>query len=141
VSTYPPHCLRGTPGAAKIPETAQRDPLPISLTPYPPGLLPGLVAGHRELLVLKKTYSAFSNPNLEPVLASLAPSEVIVFGVATDVCNDAAITGLLARGYDVAFVEDASRGLSEERVAAVLARWRESGVRFTTSDEVVATAP
>ena len=32
-STYPPHCLRGTPGAAKIPETAQRDPLPISLTP------------------------------------------------------------------------------------------------------------
>ena len=38
-ATYPPHCLRGTPGAAKIPETAQLDPLPISLTPYPPGLL------------------------------------------------------------------------------------------------------
>jgi nicotinamidase/pyrazinamidase len=141
VSTYPPHCLRGTPGAAKIPETAQRDPLPISLTPYPPGMLPGLVAGHRELLILKKTYSAFSNPNLEPVLAGLAPSEVIVFGVATDVCNHAAIVGLLARGYDVAFVEDASRGLSEERVAAVLAEWRQGGVRFTTSDEVVATAP
>jgi nicotinamidase/pyrazinamidase len=141
VSTYPPHCLRGTPGAAKIPETAQRDPLPISLTPYPPGMLPGLVAGHRELLILKKTYSAFSNPNLEPVLAGLAPSEVIVFGVATDVCNHAAIVGLLARGYDVAFVEDASRGLSEERVAAVLAEWRQGGVRFTTSGEVVATAP
>ena len=37
-TTFPPHCLRGTPGAAKIPETAQRDPLPLSLTPYPPGL-------------------------------------------------------------------------------------------------------
>jgi nicotinamidase/pyrazinamidase len=141
VSTYPPQCLRGTPGAARIPETAQLDPLPISLTPYPPGLLPRLVDGHRELLVLKKTYSAFSNPNLEAVLASLAPSEAIVFGVATDVCNHAAIMGLLARGYEVAFVEDASSGLSEERVAAVLAQWRDGGVRFTTTDEVVASTP
>jgi len=136
-STYPPHCLRGTPGAARIAETAQRDPLPVSLTPYPPGLVARLVEGHRELLVLKKTYSAFSNPNVEALVAALAPSEVIVFGVATDVCNDAAITGLLARGYRVAFVEDASRGLSEERTAAALARWREGGVRFTLSADVV----
>ena len=65
VSTFPPHCLRGTPGAAKIAETLQRDPLPLSLTPYPPGHIPKLVEGRRELLVLKKTYSAFSNPNLD----------------------------------------------------------------------------
>jgi nicotinamidase/pyrazinamidase len=140
-ATYPPHCLRGTPGAARIAETAQRDPLPISLTPYPPGLVPRLVEGRRELLLLKKTYSAFSNPNLEPLLEALAPDEAIVFGVATDVCNDAAITGLLARGYGVAFVEDASRGLSEDRTAAALARWRDAGVRFTTADEVVASLP
>ena len=139
-ATYPPHCLRGTPGAARVPETAQRDPLPISLTPYPPGLVPRLVEGRRELLLLKKTYSAFSNPNLEPLLEALAPDEAIVFGVATDVCNDAAIAGLLTRGYRVAFVEDASRGLSEERTAAALARWRDAGVRFTTADEVVASA-
>lgn len=137
-STFPPHCLRGTPGAAKVAETAQRDPLPISLTPYPPGLVASLVAGRRELIVLKKTYSAFSNPNLEPLLAALDPSEVLLFGVATDICNHAAIMGLLARGRRVAFVEDACRGLSEERVAACLAQWRAGGVRFTTTDEVVA---
>lgn len=140
-ATYPPHCLRGTPGAAKIAETAQRDPLPISLTPYPPPLVPALVEGRRELLVLKKTYSAFSNPSLEHVLTALDPSEVIVFGVATDVCNHAAIMGLLARGRAVTFVDDASRGLAEERVAAVLEQWRRAGVRFTTTDEVVAGAP
>jgi nicotinamidase/pyrazinamidase len=140
-TTFPPHCLRGTPGAGKIPETVQRDPLPVSLTPYPPGLVAGLVRDHRELLLLKKTYSAFSNPNLEPLLAALAPGEVVLFGVATDVCNHAAVMGLLARGYPVAFVEDASRGLSEERVASALEEWRAGGVRFTTSAEVVATAP
>ena len=136
-TTFPPHCLRGTAGAAKIAATAQTDPLPLSLTPYPPGLVPELVAGRRELLVLKKTYSAFSNPNVEPALAALAADEVILFGVATDVCNHAAIVGLLDRGYRVAFVEDAARGLSEERVAAALAEWRSRGVRFTTTDEVV----
>lgn len=134
--TFPPHCLRGTPGSAKIPETVQRDPLPISLTPYPPGHIPDLIRDRRELLVLKKTYSAFSNPNLDPLLDALDPNEVLVFGVATDVCNHAAIMGLLARGRKVAFVEDASRGLSEERVAASLRQWRAAGVRFTTTDEV-----
>jgi nicotinamidase/pyrazinamidase len=136
-TTFPPHCLRGTPGSAKIPETAQHDPLPLSLTPYPPALVAGLVRDHRELLLLKKTYSAFSNPNLEPLLGALDPDEVLVFGVATDVCNHAAIMGLLARGRRVAFVEDASRGLSPDRVATALAQWRAGGVRFTTSDEVV----
>ena len=137
VTTFPPHCLRGTPGAAKIPETVQRDPLPVSLTPYPPALVPELVRGRRELLVLKKTYSAFSNPNLDALLAAIAPDEVVLFGVATDVCNHAAVMGLLARGHAVTFVEDASRGLSEERVAASLDEWRAGGVRFTTSAEVI----
>ncbi|HET8812437.1 MAG TPA: isochorismatase family cysteine hydrolase [Gaiella sp.] len=136
-TTFPPHCLRGTPGAAKIPETEQRDPLPLSLTPYSPGMLPELVRDRRELLVLKKTFSAFSNPNVEPLLELLAPDEVLVFGVATDVCNHAAVMGLLARNYDVAFVEDASQGLSPDFVAHSFDLWRAGGVRFTTSDEVV----
>jgi nicotinamidase/pyrazinamidase len=136
-TTFPPHCLRGTPGAAKIAETTQRDPLPLSLTPYSPGMLPKLVRDRRELLVLKKTFSAFSNPNVEPLLELLAPDEVLLFGVATDVCNHAAVMGLLARNYDVAFVEDASQGLSPDFVAHSFDLWRAGGVRFTTSDEVI----
>ncbi len=136
-STYPPHCLRGTPGAAKIPETAQRDPLPVTLTPYPPGLVPALVCGRAEILLLKKSFDVFTNPNTEAVLDVLAPSEAIVFGVATDVCDHAAIMGLRRRGAAVAFVEDAARGLVEERVQICLSLWREAGVRFTTTDEVV----
>ena len=136
-TTFPPHCLRGTPGAAKIPETEQHDPLPLSLTPYSPGMLPELVRDRRELLVLKKTFNAFSNPNVEPLLELLAPDEVLLFGVATDVCNHAAVMGLLARNYNVAFVEDASQGLSPDFVAHSFDLWRAGGVRFTTSGDVV----
>jgi nicotinamidase/pyrazinamidase len=138
-NTYPPHCLRGTRGAEKIIETKQRDPLPLSLVPFPPGLIPGMVAGRREILLLKKNYSVFTNPNTDALLDALDPEEIVVFGVATDVCNDAAIRGFLLRGRRVRFVEDASRGLDEARVAACTAVWRERGVEFTTAEEVIAS--
>jgi len=137
--TYPPHCLRGTKGAEKIPATQQDDPLPFWLVPFPPGLVPGMIEGRREFLLLKKNYSVFTNPNAEALVDALDPREVVVFGVATDVCDDAAIRGLLLRGRRVRFVEDAARGLDEERVAACTAAWRDAGVVFTTVDEVVAS--
>jgi nicotinamidase/pyrazinamidase len=136
-NTYPPHCLRGTTGAAKIPETEQQDPLPLGLVPFPPGLIPGLIGDRREILLLKKNFNVFTNPNADPLVDVLDPDEVILFGVATDVCDDAAILGLLERGRKVRFVVDAARGLDEGRVSACTAVWRERGVEFTTSDEVL----
>jgi nicotinamidase/pyrazinamidase len=138
-NTYPPHCLRGSPGAEKLPETRQSDPLPLSLIPFPPGLIPGLAAGHREILLLKKNFNVFTNPNTEPLLEALDPDELVVFGVATDVCDDAAILGFLLRGRRVVFVEDAARGLDEERVEACTTVWRERGVQFASADDVVRT--
>jgi nicotinamidase-related amidase len=87
--------------------------------------------------VLKKAYDPFTNPNTDRLLELLDPQEIVLFGVATDVCNDAAIRGLLARGRAVTFVEDASRGIDEARTASCLAFWREAGVRFVTTDEVL----
>ena len=133
VDTYPPHCLRGTRGAQKVPETAQVDPVPLALTPVPERWLHG-----REFLLLKKSFDAFTNPNADVLLDRLDPEEVVVFGVATDVCDDAAIRGLLARGRTVTFVPEASRGLDEGRTATCLADWRGRGVRFATVDEVLA---
>jgi nicotinamidase/pyrazinamidase len=132
-ATYPPHCLRGTRGAMKVPETAQEDPVPLALTVVPEQWLRG-----REFLLLKKSFDVFTNPNTEWLLERLDPDEVILFGVATDVCNDAAIRGLLQRGRTVTFVEDAARGLDEARTAGCLAAWRDDGVRFATADEVTA---
>jgi len=136
-NTYPPHCLRGTYGAEKILETKQRDPVPLSLVPFPPGLVPGLIAGRREFLLLKKSFDVFTNPNTEALLDALDPDEIIVFGVATDVCDDAAILGFLQRGRRVRFVEDAARGLDDARTAACTAVWRARGVEFTTAEEAI----
>ena len=140
-STFPPHCLRGTHGAAKIAATRQRDPLPLSLTPYPPGLVPALAEGAREILVLTKTFSAFSNPNLEPLLGRARP-----------------IGGAPLRGRDGRLQPRSSAGSARARLsrrvrggrlARALRGARRGGarrvaprsVRFTTSDEVTASTP
>jgi nicotinamidase/pyrazinamidase len=131
-TTYPPHCLRGTRGARKIPETEQEDPVPITLEPLPERYLSG-----REFLLLKKSFDVFTNPNTERLLEHLDPDEILVFGVATDVCDDAAIRGFLERGRKVSFVEDAARGLEEGRVTTCTSVWRDAGVAFTTANQVI----
>ena len=138
-STWPPHCLRGTPGGEKIAETKQHDPLPLPLVPVPAAILRRLLEGRREILVPKKHYDPFTNPNAETMLEFLDPDEIVLFGVATDICDDAAVRALLRRGRRITFVEDAARGVDESRVDACLAVWREAGIGFTTAKEAVAS--
>ena len=130
--TFPPHCLRGTRGAQKIAETEQADPVPLGATDVPEGWLRG-----REFLLHKKHFDVFTNPNAERLLEHLKPDEIVLFGVATDICDDAAIKGLRKRGYDVTFVEDASCGIDDERSRACIVDWQGGGVRIATVDDVV----
>ena len=130
--TFPPHCLRGTRGAAKIAETEQSDPVPLGGTEVPDEWLRG-----REFLIHKKHFDVFTNPNTERLLEHLEPEEIVLFGVATDICNDAAIKGLRKRGYDVTFVEDAWCGIEDERSRACIVDWQGGGVRIATVDDVV----
>jgi nicotinamidase/pyrazinamidase len=133
-TTYPPHCLRGTHGARKIPETDQDDPVPITLE-----LLPERYFEGREFLLLKKSFDVFTNPNTDRLVERLDPDEIVVFGVATDVCDDATIRGFLDRGRTVSFVEDAARGLDEGRTTSCTAAWRDRGVTFTTAEAIIAS--
>ena len=65
----------------------------------------------REFLLLKKNFDVFTNPEHRAGCSTrLDPEEIVVFGVATDVCDDAAIRGFLSRGLSVRFVEDAVEG-------------------------------
>jgi nicotinamidase/pyrazinamidase len=132
-ATFPPHCLRGTRGAERVDETKQLDPVPLGLTEVPDHWLQG-----REFLILKKAFDPFTNPNAERLLALLDPEEIVLFGVATDICDDAAVNALLDRGRKVAFVEDASRALDAAKGETCVAAWRGRGVRVTTVDEVLA---
>ena len=137
--TFPEHCMRGTPGAAKIPETALSAPVIVEPSPTPREELARLLRTRDgDVLIRKHWFDVFTNPNADVVVDTLAPTDVVVYGVALDVCNRYAIEGLLARGIPhIHAVTDATKPIHAHQVDALLESWRKSGVRLVTTDQVV----
>lgn len=141
-STYPPHCMRGTAGQQKVAETALREPLTVHAVPHDAGALAGAVRAHSgDILILKPGTDVFRwNPNAATVLAALAPTRIVVYGVATDVCVVAAVDGLrrLAPDAELVVVKDAVAALDAGRGRALLSEWATHGISVLTSDQLLA---
>jgi nicotinamidase/pyrazinamidase len=138
--TFPPHCMRGTPGQQKIPETALRDPLVVGPGATDPRALAARVRAHPgDILFHKQRFDVFTNANVMPVLEALAPEDIVLYGVATDVCDKAAVEGLLERlpHTRLFVVTDAVRGIDRTVSEQLLKEWGEEGVRLVKTNEVV----
>lgn len=139
--TFPEHCMRGTPGQLKIPETALRHPLRIDPEAQDPAAIGARARGHDgDILFLKRWFDVFTNENVLPVLRALAPARIVLYGVALDVCDRYAIEGLLAHRPDIrlALVTDAVRAIHPDQNEALLRDWARRGVQLLTSDQVMA---
>ena len=138
-ATFPEHCMHGTSGQRKIAETALKSPLVIE-PEADPGLSARLAAHTGDLLFHKHWFDVFTNANVLTVLHDLRPRRIVLYGVATDVCDKYAIEGLLehAPQAELFFVVDAARAIHPEHVDELLEGWRRRGVRMTTSPEILA---
>jgi len=138
-TTFPDHCMRGTKGQRKIAETTLREPLVIG-PERDPSVVDRVKAHGGDLLFHKHWFDVFTNANLVPVLDHLRPTRIILYGVATDVCDKYAIEGLLERApqAEIHFVVDAARAIHPEEVDDLLEGWRRRGVRMTTAAEILA---
>jgi nicotinamidase/pyrazinamidase len=138
-TTFPPHCMRGTAGQRKIPETALADPLVIEPEPEDAEALGRRIRAHRgDFLLNKHTLDVFSNANVSTLVGTLAPKAIVVYGVATDFCDRYTIEGLLREspGTELFLVTDAIRAIYPEEGARLVAQWKELGVRLVSSAEV-----
>ncbi len=135
---FPPHCLAGTPGQRKIPETDLGDAPVIPSRTVPAGDLDRAARANRALFE-KVTFDAFTNPNLEGFLARLGAEEFVVYGVATDYCVRAAVLGLRRLGYPVRLVTDAVAAVAEDTGRKAMAEMLAAGARPVTTREVLAS--
>lgn len=138
--TYPPHCMRGTPGQRKIPETALRSPLLVEPSALDPVELARRVREHGgDILFHKHFFDVFTNPNVDTVLEVLDPEEILLYGVALDVCNRYAIDGLLMRRprTRLRLVTDATRPIDVRKGWSLLEHWRERGVELIRTDDAL----
>ena len=138
VETFPAHCLRGTEGAHRLPETAAASDA-ADIPPDGAGIDLAAVAASAEIVLRKNRFDAFSNPAAVPLLRALAPDTVVVYGVALEICDRYAVEGMLALdpGLDIVVVEDAVGALDAERGAELLDDWRRRGVRVLSTDQVL----
>lgn len=132
---FPPHCLVGSPGQARVEATAW--PGGVVLRPdraiEPDGPLP-------PHLTLEKTrYDVFSRPDADAVVAryGLHRPRFVVYGVATDYCVRAAVLGLLDRGQRVEMVVDAVRAINVQGEAEQFRQFVDRGAVLTLAEVVL----
>ena len=139
-STFPPHCMRGSPGQEKIPETALRAAMVIEPERIDAKTLGDRVRAHKgDILFHKHRFDVFTNENVAPVVELVAPDDIVLYGVATDVCDKAAVEGLLERRPHTRLfvVTDAVKGIDKDVSEQLLKEWGEEGVRLVKTNEVV----
>ncbi len=140
-STFPPHCLRGTTGQERIPETRLDDPLVITPVSRTAQEVRREVREHGgDVLVLKHEFDVFTNPNVDAALVEIDPDVIVLFGVALDVCDRFAVEGLLQRRprTRIRVVTDAVRAIDASAGDRLLADWRDRGVELVKTAQVLA---
>lgn len=137
--TFPLHCMRGTPGQARIPETTLRDPLVIEPEAQDPAALKARIAAHAgDILLNKHWFDVFTNANTDTVLEAVQPRAIVLYGVATDVCNKYALEGLMERHPQIRLfaVQDAMKAIDPAAQEHLLKQWAEEGVRIVDTAEI-----
>jgi len=146
-TTFPQHCMANTPGADYVPATAPIDPLVVDWNMDVMCLyaFPGAdkmyferVAASKEIVIRKDDFDVFKGaPYADRIVKSIRPDRAVVYGVATNVCVDYAVRGLLERGVEVYVATDAIKELHGIPLEPVLAAWKEKGAKLVTVDDIV----
>lgn len=143
---FPDHCMVGTEGVKKIPETRSEDAFYVRSRIDSDEFLPdldiaqeaGSFLSHRISVIFEKQhYDVFTNSFVAQVLEDAKVREAVVYGVATDYCVKAAVLGMQQRGIQTYVVEDAIRGVFPESTKSALEEMALAGAKFVKTQDVI----
>ena len=109
ITTFPPHCIKNTYGAEFLDLTEPEDPYIVEYDNF--NLDIDKIDQKRNIIIRKNTFDVFSNYSTNDILKYLNPDTIIVYGVASDVCVDLVVRGLLDMDMSVCVVKDAIKEL------------------------------
>ena len=156
-NTYPPHCMGAVEdpelqtGAHIIDEVRPDEVLVLrrdAAAEEARSIARQAIAQERPVLIQKSRFSVYEgNPvtdafldEVKQVLPGSGDTEVVVCGVARDVCVKHAVEGFPARGFRPTILSDATWGLGIEDAADAYARWSRSG-RVVILSELIRETP
>jgi nicotinamidase/pyrazinamidase len=134
---FPPHCVKGTPGAEFVPEAlADRVTRVENLES---ARLPSDLSQYQQIVLEKQTLDIFQSRHAEELVERLgSAAEFVVFGVVTEYCVNFAAHGLLARKRRVAVVRDAIETLDPAAGSKTVSELERLGARVISTDEALA---
>jgi nicotinamidase/pyrazinamidase len=136
-TTFPPHCIKGTPGSAVVPEA--RAERVVTVPNEPTAALPRDLFQYQQIHLEKQTLDIFESRHAADLVKRLGnDTEFVVFGVVTEYCVRLAAKGLLERGHRVAVVKDAIETLKVEDGERTVAELKALGAGFMTTDQALA---
>ena len=134
--TFPPHCIKGTPGAEFVPEAVSEQYVRVSNEAG--SSLPEDFLSNQQIILEKQTLDIFESRHADALLERLdRNAEFIVFGVVTEYCVRFAAKGLLERKRKVWVVRDAIETLSREAEERTVSELATLGADFVTTDEAL----
>jgi nicotinate phosphoribosyltransferase len=136
---WPPHCVVGTAGQRRIPETLFPEETVVSNRPgsFKP---PRSWSGQFVIEIEKQNYSVAGNANFDAILAALGLCHFVVFGVATEYCVRDSVLSLRKLQIPVDLVVDAVKPITEEGGRKAIEDMVAAGARLVTTDEVCAAS-
>jgi nicotinamidase/pyrazinamidase len=133
---FPPHCLKGTPGAELVPEALTDDFVRVENKDG--ATLPVDFLKHQQIILEKQTLDVFETRNADVLVERLgSEAEFVVFGVVTEYCVSCAVKGLLQRKRRVAVVRDAIETLAPEAGEKTIQQLRSLGASLVTTEEIL----
>jgi nicotinamidase/pyrazinamidase len=134
LKTYGEHCMAGTPGQQKVPETL----LPSRFTVPSHQIELPHVKLFQQIIIEKQQFDVFTNPNTDQVVQQFGSRLLILlYGVTTDICVTHAANSLLERGHRVELVTDAVAALDEKKATAFLDSFRKRGGILVSTRDVL----
>lgn len=131
-SQYAPHCVAGTFGANKVPETLSAKAFRVGVGERAPAEWQG------QLILEKRSLDMFAQPSIAALLESLNPDRFVVYGVVTEICVMHAVEGLLRLGKSVTLLSDAIFALEASKAHDLITRWKLRGCSIAKTADIVA---
>lgn len=117
ISLWGPHAMKGTEGAKTIDEIAPTE---------------------KDIVLEKRTYSAFHETGLDLLLRQLNVKTVIITGLHTNICDRHTAADAYFRGYNIKVPEDCVDSFTEKDHLEGLEYLKKIyGAHITSSDEII----
>lgn len=132
---FPPHCVAGTTGQKKLPDTLFARHFVLPNRPSDRSLAE-TVRQNPQVVVEKQALDVFTNPVM-PRLLKVLPGRAVVFGVTTEYCVRHAVMGLRQAGAKAVVLTDAIAAVQQQSGHQALQEMQAAGAELSTVDALL----